>query len=224
MNKMRGAAPLVRIGSKKGEVAGARVELFRLKSVEADLTICTSLSGDPAGDIKVAKPYLVRRTPFESFAEQGFSARPNRNGVVYDYTGFDPRIWINRAEFEAFDPLDVQDGKRPLFTDEHVSRLAERKSFERDALGGFANEREVQTVTPMYYIKPAPEDETPSDVDSDIIQALAVTGGVPGIKDKLGDPDLTDVLWLELPARSWSVLFVEPLEQFIKDFQAPPVV
>jgi hypothetical protein len=56
------------------------VRRFRVVSVETDYLYCNTWDGVDQGDapVKVALPYLLRRTPFDG---------KTRNGITYTYTG-----------------------------------------------------------------------------------------------------------------------------------------
>ncbi len=59
--------------------AGPTVARFRVRSVEGDYLVCRATDGVTDGevDIKVAKPYLLQKTPFDGVS---------RAGVTYTYT------------------------------------------------------------------------------------------------------------------------------------------
>ena len=58
---------------------GPTVARFRVRSVEGDYLVCRATDGVTDGDvdIKVAKPYLLQKTPFDGVS---------RAGVTYTYT------------------------------------------------------------------------------------------------------------------------------------------
>lgn len=93
MRLMGGANPAQQVVAR-GEVTPAAPRMFRVLTVEADYIRCESQDGtfenDGNEDVwNIAKPYLLRRTPFEGTDASG--ATRTRNGITYSYADNESR-------------------------------------------------------------------------------------------------------------------------------------
>ena len=198
--KARRVRGVWKVERTEAENGGVKPKYVAVVDVRADYLVCKppdDLFGD---DIYVARPYLLRRTPFETTPTR----TPRRNGTTYDYTGLDPRFPGNEAH--------------RLFDDDHITRIAERESSERNAwwtvddTGQMVKEREVQTIDPMYYTVLA----EPGDTGPDIIRIVSVDPAALDMETRLPDP-VVNIEWADAndDGRGWGVLWVDPLEQFV---------
>lgn len=179
---------------------GIKQRFVAVVEVRADYLLCKPQDDLFGDDIFVARPYLLRRTPFETTPTK----TPKRNGTTYDYRGFDPRFPGNEDH--------------RLFDDDDITRIAERESSERNAFwtiddqGQRVKEREVQTIDPMYYTGLA----EPGDTGPDIIRIVSVDPVALGMETRIPDT-VADIEWVDAndDGRGWGVLWVDPLEQFV---------
>jgi hypothetical protein len=80
---------IFRLGDVFGGILGAQM---KIASVDGDYLVCHSWDGTSAGtaDISVARPYLLRRTPFDGTA--------GRNSITYAYTDDQTRTATKSGE------------------------------------------------------------------------------------------------------------------------------
>lgn len=98
------APPRMKAGQAIGIAAGVTVAAFRLRSVAGDYLICRPW-GDPAGEaIQIAKPSLLRRTPFHNqtynYVSYVYTSSVSRtatiNGDVEEQIVIPPYVWDDR--------------------------------------------------------------------------------------------------------------------------------
>jgi len=89
LNKLRGVTP----PQQQIDPVPYRVQQFKIVSIDYDFLTCNEWFGGVKGtrgklQIKVAKPYLLRKTPF-------VSPEPDRSGIEYTYSGTQARTADN---------------------------------------------------------------------------------------------------------------------------------
>ena len=76
-----------------GRVPPPQIRLMKIQSIDDDFLICRTWNGTTLGptDIKVAKPYMLRKTPFDG---------ETRAGITYTYTSVGTRTADDQTETE----------------------------------------------------------------------------------------------------------------------------
>lgn len=94
---------------KGGTVGGGAIRRLLFSSMGDDVLVCTDPTGEIEGSISVAKPWLLRRTPFEGEGNE-------RNGIRYTYgSATDPTDSTERVGLRLSDEFSERQHIRPFY-------------------------------------------------------------------------------------------------------------
>ena len=97
-----------------------QLKMFKVVRLEQDVIICNTWNGIQQGtdEIKVAMPFLLRRTPFDEVTRTD----PVRAGITYEYSDFNLRLATNEDDEEedqilvaSYEPNDIIFAMKGIF-------------------------------------------------------------------------------------------------------------